>query len=253
MARAGAASGGASHLAGVFERALCWLPYIGFPTSRVLRCAARQHAYHPSWPDRRARAHGRRPAARSMSPTRGARPGAAGDPADDQGQGGGGERMNEWYSAPDSPELAEFGPARGLGVSGVGAPGGPEHLAAIQALSAVAARLLGDRVPALEGRWWVEDDRPPLAVPRARWRWHLFVRLPESVEPAAVEAARQATRLPTAARVQVVMFAEGSCVQAMHHGSYDQEPKTLARIDRFMQERGLVANGLHHELYLSDV
>jgi GyrI-like small molecule binding domain len=71
--------------------------------------------------------------------------------------------------------------------------------------------------------------------------------------PAAVEAARQATGLQTAARVQVVMFTEGSCVQAMHHGAYDQEPKTLARIDRFMQEHGLVANGLHHELYLSDV
>jgi hypothetical protein len=161
--------------------------------------------------------------------------------------------MNEWYSAADDPELVEFGLVRGLGASGVGAPGGPEHLAAIQALYAVAAQLLGDSLPPLEGRWWVEDDRPPLTVPRAQWRWHLFVRLPESVEPAAVEAARQATGLPTAARVQQVMFTEGSCVQAMHHGAYDEEPTTLARIDRFMQKRGLVANGLHHELYLSDV
>jgi hypothetical protein len=142
--------------------------------------------------------------------------------------------MNEWYAAADGPELVEFGPVRGLAATGVGEPGGPEHLASIQALSAVAARLLGDRVPALEGRWWVEDDRPPLTVPRARWRWHLFVRLPESVAPAAVEAARQATGLPTAARVQLVVFTEGRCVQAMHHGAYDQEPKTLTRIDRFM-------------------
>jgi hypothetical protein len=161
--------------------------------------------------------------------------------------------MNDWYAASDRPELAEFGPVRGLGVTGVGAPGGPEHLAAIQALSAVAAQLLGDRLPALEGRWWVEDNRPPLTVPRAQWRWHLFVRLPEPIEPAVVEAARHATGLKTAARVQQVMFTDGSCVQAMHHGSYDQEPTTLARIERFMQEHGLVANGLHHELYLSDV
>jgi hypothetical protein len=161
--------------------------------------------------------------------------------------------VNQWYAASDSPELVEFGPVRGLGVTGVGAPGGPEHLTAIQALSAVAAQLLGNRLPPLEGRWWVEDDRPPLTVPRAQWRWHLFVRLPESIAPASVDEARQATGLQTAARVQVVMFSEGSCVQAMHHGAYDQEPKTLARIDRFMQEHGLVANGLHHELYLSDV
>jgi hypothetical protein len=161
--------------------------------------------------------------------------------------------MNQWYSAADSPELVEFGPVRGLGVTGVGAPGGPEHLAAIQALYAVAAQLLGDRLPPLKGRWWVEDDRPPLSVPRAQWRWHLFVRLPESIKPAAVEEARKATGLQTAPRVQMVMFTEGSCVQAMHHGSYDQEPTTPARIDRFMQEHGPVANGLHHELYLSDV
>ena len=52
------------------------------------------------------------------------------------------ESMKDWYSASDGPELAEFGPVRGPGVTGVGAPGGPEHLAAIQALSAVAAQLL---------------------------------------------------------------------------------------------------------------
>jgi hypothetical protein len=124
--------------------------------------------------------------------------------------------MNQWYSASDSPQLVEFGTVRGLGATGVGAPGGPEHLAAIQSLYAVVAQLLGDRLPPLEGRWWAEDDRPSLTVPHAQWRWHLFVRLPESIAPA-------------------------------------QEPKTLARIDRFIQERGLVANGLHHELYLSDV
>ncbi len=161
--------------------------------------------------------------------------------------------MNDWYAASDSPELVDFGPVRGLGVTGVGEPGGAEHMTAIQALYAVAAPLLADALPALEGRWWVEDDRPPLTVPRSQWRWHLFLRLPESVEPARVDEARQATGLTSAARVQVVMFTEGRCVQAMHHGSYDDEPETLARMDRFMAEQGLVNNGLHHEIYLSDV
>jgi hypothetical protein len=161
--------------------------------------------------------------------------------------------MNDWYAASDSPELAEFGPVRGLGVTGVGEPGGAEHLTAIHALYAVAAPLLAGALPALEGRWWVEDDRPPLTVPRSQWRWHLFLRLPESVEPARVDEARQATALNSAPRVQVVMFTEGRCVQAMHHGSYADEPETLARMDRFMAEQGLVSNGLHHEIYLSDV
>ena len=50
--------------------------------------------------------------------------------------------MNDWYTASDSPGLAEFGPVRGLGVTGMGEPGGTEHMTAIQALYAVAAPLL---------------------------------------------------------------------------------------------------------------
>ena len=120
--------------------------------------------------------------------------------------------MNDWYAASDSPELVEFGPVRGLGVTGLGEPGGTEHMTAIRALYAVAAPLLAGALPALEGRWWVEDDRPPLTVPRSQWRWHLFLRLPESVEPGRVDEARQATGLTGAARVQVVLFTEGRCV-----------------------------------------
>jgi hypothetical protein len=48
--------------------------------------------------------------------------------------------MNDWYAASDSPEVVEFGPVRGLGVTGVREPGGDEHLAAIQALYGVARR-----------------------------------------------------------------------------------------------------------------
>jgi hypothetical protein len=35
--------------------------------------------------------------------------------------------MNDWHSASDDAALVEFGPVRGLRVSGVGEPGGPEH------------------------------------------------------------------------------------------------------------------------------
>jgi hypothetical protein len=128
--------------------------------------------------------------------------------------------VNDWYSASDSPELVEFGPVRGVGVTGLGEPAGTEHMAAIHTLYAVAAPLLADALPALEGRWWVEDDRPPLTVPRSQWRWHLFLRLPESVEPARVDEARQATGLNSAARVQLV-------VQPEHASSHGRLPHVI--------------------------
>ncbi|GAA4632225.1 GyrI-like domain-containing protein [Actinoallomurus vinaceus] len=165
------------------------------------------------------------------------------------------------YEAAEEPELVEFGPVRGLSVSGVGEPGGPEHMTSIEALYAVAGSLCGLAarngrgfdLPPLEGRWWVEDERPPLDVPRDEWRWHLFVRLPETVEDAWYDEARQAAPHPAAARVQLVTFTEGRCVQILHRGPYADEPRSLARMDALMTEARLVPNGLHHEIYLSDI
>ncbi|MFG2017992.1 GyrI-like domain-containing protein [Actinomadura geliboluensis] len=166
-----------------------------------------------------------------------------------------------WYSAAGSPELAEFGPVRGLSVTGRGEPGGPAHTASIRALYSVAGPLLGIaaaggapfEIPPLEGRWWVEDERSPFDVPREQWWWHLFLRLPDSVADAWFDRARQAADDPAAARVQLVTFTEGQCVQVLHRGAYADEPKTLALMEEFMERSGLVMNGLHHEIYLSDV
>ncbi|MCP2340321.1 GyrI-like domain-containing protein [Actinomadura rupiterrae] len=157
-----------------------------------------------------------------------------------------------WYAATDEPALVELGTARGLSVSGRGEPGGPEHAAAVEALYAVAGAAGAAGAP-LEGRWWVEDERPPLEVPRAEWRWHVFLKVNGDLGAERVEGALDAVRpkLPAAARVQLTEFAVGRCVQVLHHGDYADEPATLARMDAFMAERNLVRRGLHHEVYLS--
>lgn len=170
--------------------------------------------------------------------------------------------MSDRYSASDEPEIVEFGPAHGLGVTGHGEPGGKAHTESCQALFAVAGCLLGIAaeggapfaMPPLEGRWWVEDDRPPLRVPREEWRWHLFLGLPDGVEAPWADRAREAARgAEPVDRVQLVTFTEGTCVQAMHHGAYADEPVTLARMETLMSAERLVPNGLHHEIYLSDL
>lgn len=156
-----------------------------------------------------------------------------------------------WYEASDTPELVEFGPVRGLAVTGQGEPGGAAYNISVQALYTVFG-FTGAPIPPLEGRWWVEDDRPGLEVPREEWHWHLFLRLPETADPtAAIEQARESVR--AAARVQHVTFTEGKCIQLLHHGSFEDEPKSLALMDDFMRRSGLIPNGLHHEIYLSDL
>jgi hypothetical protein len=151
-----------------------------------------------------------------------------------------------------SPELVTYGPVTCLCVTGVGEPGGAEHVSAIRALYAVCAGMGGPAGP-LEGLWWVEDERPPLEVPRREWRWHLLLPLPAGPEPGALEQARERARPSGAAvdRVLVMSHTEGECVQAMHAGPFSEEAVTLAVMDAFMAERGLVRNGLHHEVYVT--
>ena len=51
-------------------------------------------------------------------------------------------------------------------------------------------------------------------------------------------------------------YDEGRCVQCMHIGSYDNEPKTVALMHQFMEDQGYVLDitdeRMHHEIYLSD-
>ena len=56
--------------------------------------------------------------------------------------------------------------------------------------------------------------------------------------------------------VKLLVLTEGKCVQIMHHGSYDDEPATIAKMHQFIAKNDL---GLdfsdqrrHHEIYLSN-
>ncbi|MEU7239071.1 GyrI-like domain-containing protein [Streptomyces sparsogenes] len=160
-----------------------------------------------------------------------------------------------WYTAADKPELATFGPVHVLCASGRGEPGGAEYGVSVSALYAVAGALPTPHTAPLEGRWWVEDSRPYLEVPRDQWHWHLFLRLPDDLDPAAVDRARETARPsgPAVDRVQRVVLTEGQCVQMTHHGHYADEPASLALLDAYMAEQGLARAGTHHEIYLSDV
>ena len=47
------------------------------------------------------------------------------------------------------------------------------------------------------------------------------------------------------------------CVQIMHHGPFDDEPTTVAIMNKFLEAHGYrndINDGrLHHEIYMSDV
>lgn len=55
---------------------------------------------------------------------------------------------------------------------------------------------------------------------------------------------------------EFLTFDEGLCVQIMHVGAFDNEPATVAMMDKYLEENGYVndftAERHHHEIYLSD-
>ena len=57
-------------------------------------------------------------------------------------------------------------------------------------------------------------------------------------------------------KVEFFSYNEGLCVQCMHIGIYNDEPKTIQRMNEFAQNNGynieLTEKRYHHEIYLSD-
>ena len=114
-------------------------------------------------------------------------------------------------------------------------------------------------VPPLEGFWWQEGVRGVDYSDKAGFRWISVIRLPDFVTEAdfrwAVETAAKKKKLDCSA-AEFLTVDEGLCVQIMHIGPYDDEPATVAVMDRYLHENEYVNDlsetRLHHEIYLSD-
>lgn len=71
----------------------------------------------------------------------------------------------------------------------------------------------------------------------------------------AVETATKKKKLDCSP-AEFLTVDEGLCVQIMHLGPFDDEPATVALMDRYLTEHGYVnditTTRLHHEIYMSD-
>jgi hypothetical protein len=71
----------------------------------------------------------------------------------------------------------------------------------------------------------------------------------------AVQTASKKKKLDCSS-AEFLTIDEGLCVQIMHLGAFDDEPKTVALMDTYLQENGFVNDfsekRLHHEIYMSD-
>ena len=168
-------------------------------------------------------------------------------------------KPGEWHVV-EVPELSF------LQVDGHGDPNTtPAYIAAVEALFTLsyAVRAIAKRdlarvhtVGPLEGLWSADDPAAFVARDKSAWDWTMLISQPAWITDDMVAEARQRAarkNLPALDRVRFAPYTEGTSVQILHVGSYDDEAPALARLhDEYLPSNGLTFNGRHHEVYLSD-
>lgn len=114
-------------------------------------------------------------------------------------------------------------------------------------------------VPPLEGLWWQEGIKGVDYLHKENFCFISMIRLPDFVTIEDFKwAVDQATKKKKMDFSQVEFFSydEGTCVQCMHIGSYDEEPATVASMHQYMTNHGyqldINEQRMHHEIYISD-
>lgn len=184
------------------------------------------------------------------------------------------KEYREFYMPKRTPEIVEIPEMNFAAVRGSGDPNEAdgEYKAAIGLLYAVAFTIKmskkGDHridgyfdyvVPPLEGFWWQKGICGVDYGQKALFQWISMIRLPDFVTEkdflwAVAEAERK--KKQDFSKVQFLTVKEGLCVQCLHIGPFDEEPATVALMDRYLQENDykndFSENRRHHEIYLSD-
>ena len=114
-------------------------------------------------------------------------------------------------------------------------------------------------VPPLEGFWWQDGVVGIDYSNKASFHWISVIRLPDFVTKKDFEwAIKEATlkKKQDFSKVEFFTYDEGLCVQCMHIGPFDNEPKTVQLMHDFIEKNGyeldITDKRLHHEIYLSD-
>ena len=184
------------------------------------------------------------------------------------------KEYKEFYMPKNKPEIITVPKMHYIAVRGTGNPNeeGGAYQQAVGVLYAVAYTLKMSYktdyriqgffeyvVTPLEGFWWQEGIEGVDYGNKDTFHWISVIRLPDFVTEEdfkwAVETASKKKKMDCSA-AEFLKIEEGLCVQMMHHGSFDDEPASVALMDAFLEQNGYIndfsENRMHHEIYLSD-
>ena len=184
------------------------------------------------------------------------------------------KEYKEFYMPKNKPSIVEIPKMNYLAVKGKGNPNDEEgdYKQSIGLLYSVAFTIKMSYkgsykidgyfdyvVPPLEGFWWQKNIQGFDYNRKDDMEFISLIRLPDFVTKKDFDwAIEEATnkKKQDFSKVEFLTYEEGICVQCMHIGPYDNEPKTVQLMHKLMEENGykLDINNkrYHHEIYLSD-
>jgi hypothetical protein len=177
--------------------------------------------------------------------------------------------QKELYQPKTSPSIIDVPEMTFIAVDGKGNPNtGAEYKAALEVLYGLSYGIkMGSKavleyvVPPLEGLWWSADGGVITDISnKDAFAWASMIRQPDFVTAEVFENAKSAVakKKPglNLSAARLARYTEGLCAQILHVGSYDDEPRSTAALERFIEESGYATDfsdtRRHHEIYLSD-
>ena len=184
------------------------------------------------------------------------------------------KEYKEFYLPKNKPQIVNVPKANYIAIRGQGNPNeeGGAYQQAIGILYAVAYTLKMSYktdykingfyeyvVPPLEGFWWQDGICGVDYSKKDEFNWISIIRLPDFITREnfdwAVKTASEKKKIDCS-KAEFLTIEEGLCVQIMHMGSFDDEPASLEKMDKYLEENGYEKDfsdtRLHHEIYLSD-
>ena len=185
------------------------------------------------------------------------------------------KEYKDLYQPGTNPSILTVPPLRFIAVRGTGDPNEPEgaYQRALELLYGIAYTLKMSyktdhhidgyfeyAVPPLEGFWSQEGVQGMGYSRKADLHWLSVIRLPDFIRNEdfhwAVETAAKKKKRDFSS-VELLTIDEGLCVQCMHIGPYDDEPATVERMHRFLEEEGIPheyheAPGIHDMTFWSE-
>lgn len=184
------------------------------------------------------------------------------------------KEYKEFYMPKNKPSIVEVPKINYIAVRGKGNPNeeDSEYKKSIELLYGIAYTIKMSYkgnykidgffeyvVPPLEGFWWQDDTNKIDYLRKDKFNFISVIRLPDFVTNKDFEwAIKEATQKKQKdySKVEFLTYDEGLCIQCMHIGSYDDEPKTINLMEEYMLKNGyeldITNERFHHEIYLSD-